>query len=402
MARSGKTITFATDLLPNEDDLYQLGKIDDDSTKNRRWIIYASEINGPLIGNVTGNVSGSAGSVAWTNVTGRPTNVSDFTNDAGYLQTAVTSIQVSASSPLAVDNANAVTTTGSYTISFSNQAHNTVLAGPSGTGDNDAAPTFRSLINEDLPLISIGKGGTNNSSFTDGQVIYPATFNDVQSLTGNTNFTYDSSTHELTLGKLSITGGTTDSTITNATGTLTISTTGNTKSITINSKSTLYLNTSAAASIVLKTNDTVRARINPNGHFIPESSNSYTLGLAANGTEANAKRWQALYVGTNDAYGTAYTPIYWNNGIPGEVTVTKKLTFSFTSSSTSIVVNTPDTNISNWIVTEIVVDTGIEHLKGSISWNVLTTGDNKNKIELTTTATPDDTVSGYILISTGS
>ena len=31
------------------------------------------------------DISGSAGSVAWTNVTGRPTNVSAFTNDSGYL-----------------------------------------------------------------------------------------------------------------------------------------------------------------------------------------------------------------------------------------------------------------------------------------------------------------------------
>src|SRR5437868_150936 len=34
---------------------------------------------------ISGNISGSAGSVAWTNVSGRPTNVSAFTNDSGYL-----------------------------------------------------------------------------------------------------------------------------------------------------------------------------------------------------------------------------------------------------------------------------------------------------------------------------
>jgi hypothetical protein len=36
----------------------------------------------------TGSITGSAGSVAWTNVSGRPTNVSSFTNDSGYINTS--------------------------------------------------------------------------------------------------------------------------------------------------------------------------------------------------------------------------------------------------------------------------------------------------------------------------
>ena len=47
--------------------------------------IYAAAFSGPLTGNVTGNVTGSAGSVAWTNVSGRPTAVSSFSNDSGYI-----------------------------------------------------------------------------------------------------------------------------------------------------------------------------------------------------------------------------------------------------------------------------------------------------------------------------
>ena len=42
---------------------------------------------GNLTGNVTGNCSGIAGGVAWTNVSGRPTKVSQFTNDSGYITT---------------------------------------------------------------------------------------------------------------------------------------------------------------------------------------------------------------------------------------------------------------------------------------------------------------------------
>lgn len=56
-------------------------------------------VTGSLTGNVTGNVSGSAGSagsVPWTGVSGRPTNVSQFINDAGY----VTSVGAAAAGSL--------------------------------------------------------------------------------------------------------------------------------------------------------------------------------------------------------------------------------------------------------------------------------------------------------------
>lgn len=38
------------------------------------------------------SIDGSAGSVAWTNVTGRPTNVSSFTNDSGYITSTSQSV----------------------------------------------------------------------------------------------------------------------------------------------------------------------------------------------------------------------------------------------------------------------------------------------------------------------
>ena len=75
MAYSGKTITFGADLLPNENNVYSLG------STTQAWKIY---------GNVTGNCSGTAGGVAWTNVSGHPTAVSSFTNDAGYLTSSST------------------------------------------------------------------------------------------------------------------------------------------------------------------------------------------------------------------------------------------------------------------------------------------------------------------------
>lgn len=66
------------------------------------------------------SITGSAGSVAWTNVTSRPTSVSSFTNDAGYITSAVTSI-AGTSNQIAVSAA-----TGSVTVSLTN---NVVIPG---------------------------------------------------------------------------------------------------------------------------------------------------------------------------------------------------------------------------------------------------------------------------------
>lgn len=92
MAHSGKTITFATDLLPNEDNIYSLGLIDNNnSANNRRWKVF---------GDVTGNAdSASAISAALstntktyllgtqTQITSTPGNV-NLTGDTGvYLTT---------------------------------------------------------------------------------------------------------------------------------------------------------------------------------------------------------------------------------------------------------------------------------------------------------------------------
>lgn len=62
--------------------------------KAAEWILYAGAANTwTFVGNVTGNVSGSAGSVAWTNVSGRPTNLNQFTNGPGYVTSSgVTSV----------------------------------------------------------------------------------------------------------------------------------------------------------------------------------------------------------------------------------------------------------------------------------------------------------------------
>lgn len=229
-------------------------------------------------------------------------------------------------------------------------------------------------------ILPINNGGTGTDSFTDGEIVYPSTTDSVQKLVGNANFKYNSSGHVLTLGKLSITGttNTNNSTIENNSGV-----------ITLKSKSTMYLTTTNASSIIFTIGGTARGRFNTSGHFIPEATNTYTLGLAAGGTESNAKRWKALYVGTLDSYGDEYTPIYWNDGVPEPVTVIQKATFSLTSANGGSHSITTNTTTDSHVV-EIVVDTGIQYLLSTIT---CTPGNNTT----TVSASVDGTVSGYIL-----
>ena len=49
------------------------------------------------------------------------------------------------------------------------------------------------------------------------------------------------------------------------------------------------------------------------GSFTPMTSNSQTLGSSTN-------RWSKVYIGNSNSYGSATTPIYWNDGIPTPIT----------------------------------------------------------------------------------
>ena len=83
-----------------------------------------------------------------------PTKVSDLQNDSGFTANTgtVTSVRVQASSPLSSSTSTAQSTSLNTTISFSNQNKNLVLAGPSS--GSSAAPSFRSLVADDIPDLS--------------------------------------------------------------------------------------------------------------------------------------------------------------------------------------------------------------------------------------------------------
>ena len=84
------------------------------------------------------------------------TNPNGYTTNKG----TVTSIRVQASAPLQSSTNTAQGTTLDTTISFANQNKNLVLASPSS--GNAGAPTFRSLVSDDIPSLAWSKITSGN------------------------------------------------------------------------------------------------------------------------------------------------------------------------------------------------------------------------------------------------
>lgn len=137
---AGKVYSFVYDAPPNE--------------VNPRWHVIG-ELT-PALSQITGAedlqaIEGLSGTSGLLKKTGNNTWTLDTAN---YVTSSgVTSIIIKTSSPLSGGSDTATTTTGEYTIGFSNQNKNVVLAGPS-SGDTAAAPTFRALVAADIPDIS--------------------------------------------------------------------------------------------------------------------------------------------------------------------------------------------------------------------------------------------------------
>lgn len=103
----------------------------------------------------------------------------------------------------------------------------------------------------------------------------------------------------------------------------------------INNSADFILNNGKVSKLGINANvsDTYILNVNGSSYFggnsynqniIPIVDNTYTLGES---TSSSNKRWKAVYIGTANSYGansdTSATPIYWNNGIPAPLSVTK-------------------------------------------------------------------------------
>lgn len=95
--------------------------------------------------------------------------------NAGYVKSSgVTSVQVQASSPLQSSTNTAQNSSLNTTISFTDQTHNTILAGPASTSAANAAPTFRSLTADDIPTLTpskVGLGNVSNNTYAGGTAV---------------------------------------------------------------------------------------------------------------------------------------------------------------------------------------------------------------------------------------
>ena len=147
----------------------------------------------PMFTTTTGGL-GSASKPVYIDTSGKlqactnsiPTNLNQLTNGPGYVTSSgVTSITIKTSSPLTGGSNTATTSTGTYTIGFSNQNKNLVLAGPS-TG-NAAAPTFRALVASDLPAASTSQAGITTLSAAADDSSKAATAKSVYDLTQTVN-----------------------------------------------------------------------------------------------------------------------------------------------------------------------------------------------------------------------
>lgn len=122
------------------------------------------------------------------------------------------------------------------------------------------------------------------------------------------------------------------------------------------------------------------------GDLIPSNSNRM-LGTSNH-------RWGGLILGTANTYGDAYTPIYWNNGVPSTVATIQKNSFSFASGE-NVKELSNSAYTTNTIVITIVVTNGGENLNSPIA-----TQASNGKLTLST----DDvsgTVSGYVITARG-
>lgn len=83
---------------------------------------------------------------------------------------SVTSVDATVPASLLTVSGVPITTSGTIAIGLATQSANLVFAGPSS--GVATAPTFRSIVDNDLPVVSVVKGGTGLSSYAVGDILY--------------------------------------------------------------------------------------------------------------------------------------------------------------------------------------------------------------------------------------
>lgn len=131
-----------------------------------------------------------------------------------------------------------------------------------------------------------------------------------------------------------------------------------------------------------------------NGNISPSENNIGDLGTSDN-------RWAKLYIGTATNYGDAYTPIYWDDGVPTVVSPVQYCAFTINTGNTGVRLSHAAFNANSYVL-QIVVTEGEQYLNAPIAWASADATDSNGNgtIQLTTSATSGQIV-GYIIVCRG-
>lgn len=123
--------------------------------------------------------------------------------------------------------------------------------------------------------------------------------------------------------------------------------------------------------------------------FYPTITNTGTLGTDTN-------RWSAAYIGTADTYGDAYTPVYWNDGVPTAVSPVQYFTWIISSGNKGVTLTGTNIFTADTYNVTLVVTSGEESLNGPLTWT--STADT---FTIESTAAVSAAVAGYAIVARG-
>ena len=275
------------------------------------------------------------------------------------------------------------------------------------------------VVQNNIDVLPVAKGGTNNTSFTANRMIFSDLDNSNIPLL-NAAGHYVDATHlavnstSLPTETLYVNG------ITRGTNNLFIgsSSTANARQIqvetvagTINlnsgatnsaTKGLSVTNASGTAGDILTINQSNQISSIADFHCNPrpDTDGGQTLGDSTH-------RWDTLFVkkiafdtGQTTAaafvdYGDAYTPIYFTGGIPTPVVPVQYAEFTISSGNVGVTLSHSGFTTKSYVL-QIVITSGEANINAPIAWT-----SSAGSIALTTTTAVSGAVSGYILVSRG-
>ena len=141
-------------------------------------------------------------------------------------------------------------------------------------------------------------------------------------------------------------------------------------------------------------------KVTGNSFFHGTTTHNGSILLSSNGAGSLGQsgiRWTSVYIGSADSYGDAYTPIYWNSGVPTAVTIVQKVPWKLNSGNKSCKIDHSSMFTAGSIVTQIVVTSGEIYLGAPLTWKSAA-----GYIVINTSVAATGTITGYAIVTRGS